>query len=87
MGDRAIWYFVNDNRTTEMIPSSTDIVLLWAKFTSHSKRDQCKSFCKDKLKNAIFIEHFGGISTMCQVLEQAIAKCIGAQPLSTSLVP
>jgi hypothetical protein len=74
LGEKAVFNFVDKNRSTDYIPEGTDIVGVMANFVSHADQNHAINHCKTRCKEAIRIIHKGGVKRMCILLNDAIRQ-------------
>jgi hypothetical protein len=70
LGDRVNFNFVDKNRKADAIPTSQDVIVLWASFVTHAMQDQAKKAAANGTK---LIVHHGGVEKMIKEIEGVLS--------------
>ena len=72
LAGRATFNFMDKDQAKTSVPSSSDIVVFWARFCSHKMQNQIKSSLPSTCR---LITHHGGIQKLAETLDAMLPKC------------
>ena len=69
---RASFNFIDKDQAKQSVPSSSDVVVFWARFCSHKSQEQIRNSLPN---NCRIITHHGGTTKLAEALEVMLPKC------------